>query len=267
MKSILAMATFSLTVWVACDAAPGDSAGVPAARALTGSAAAQFDFGSSAISGFEFVDSLGAPFVDTVLGERRNEWNVGAMNLELQADFLRRFAHLGAGFVPALRRAGLPTCYSGAADQPEVFKYIADGFFTVTENAAITAVAKARVIGCLLQPVRMPDASWRRVAGAPVAMPLVASLFHPNTLVVDLDTTGTWPFGRRPEDQVASRFTSLFLDMSGQCGKRPCSVDSLQDPDAAAGFPINPPTNDKPFLDEFPYLASPWPNDLEVVQP
>ena len=31
-----------------------------------------------------------------------------------------------------------------------------------------------------------------------------------------MDTTGTWPFGRRLEDQVATRFLSVFLDMEAQ---------------------------------------------------
>ena len=38
--------------------------------------------------------------------------------------------------------------------------------------------------------------------------------FCPKVLSIDMDTTGTWPYGRRLEDQVATRFLSLFLDMS-----------------------------------------------------
>jgi hypothetical protein len=33
-----------------------------------------------------------------------------------------------------------------------------------------------------------------------------------------MDTNGTWPFGRRPEDQVATCFLAVFLDMSQNCG-------------------------------------------------
>ena len=39
-------------------------------------------------------------------------------------------------------------------------------------------------------------------------------IFIPNVCAIDMDTTGTWPFGRRLEDQVATRFLSLFLDMA-----------------------------------------------------
>ena len=79
-----------------------------------------------------------------------------------------------------------------------------------------------------------------------------------------MDTTGTWPFGRRPEDQVATRFLSLFLDMKAQINGKRYHVDTLNDQSMWDHAPIepktppNPLTNDKPFLDHFPYLAEPW---------
>jgi hypothetical protein len=79
-----------------------------------------------------------------------------------------------------------------------------------------------------------------------------------------MDTTGTWPYGRRLEDQVATRFLSLFLDMSPDAKGRKYHIETLSDQalwDAAPIEPKTPPNplkNDKPFLDRFPYLADPW---------
>jgi hypothetical protein len=78
-----------------------------------------------------------------------------------------------------------------------------------------------------------------------------------------MDTTGTWPYGRRLEDQVATRFLSLFLDMSPDASGRKYNIETLSDQalwDAAPIEPKTPPNplkNDKPFLDHFPYLADP----------
>jgi hypothetical protein len=80
---------------------------------------------------------------------------------------------------------------------------------------------------------------------------------------IDMDTTGTWPFGRRPEDQVATRFLSTFLDHRAGCGGKPCNVETLASQALWDSLPIEPRTppnplkNDKPFLTEFPYLADP----------
>jgi hypothetical protein len=83
---------------------------------------------------------------------------------------------------------------------------------------------------------------------------------------IDMDTTGTWPYGRRPEDQVATRFLSVFLDMQSSrgCGGKQCNIESLGSQalwDSTAIMPQTPPNplaNDKPFLKEFPNLAEPW---------
>jgi hypothetical protein len=79
-----------------------------------------------------------------------------------------------------------------------------------------------------------------------------------------MDTTGTWPFGRRPEDQVATRFLSLFLDMSASFRGVKYHVDIMNDQALWDALPIEPKTppnplkNDAQFLAEFPYLAPPW---------
>ena len=80
-----------------------------------------------------------------------------------------------------------------------------------------------------------------------------------------MDTTGTWPYGRRLEDQVATRFLSLFLDHTAEVGGKPITVESLNDPATYAAAPVtpkvppNPLHNDVEFSTEFPYLAPPWP--------
>ena len=80
----------------------------------------------------------------------------------------------------------------------------------------------------------------------------------------DMDTTGTSPFGRRLEDQVATRFLSTFLDMGASLDGKRYHVELLNDPALWNSAPIEPKTppnplkNDKEFLRDFPYLAEPW---------
>ena len=57
--------------------------------------------------------------------------------------------------------------------------------------------------------------------GADIPLRRPFEIFVPNVCAIDMDTTGTWPFGRRLEDQVATRFLSLFLDMEAELGGRP----------------------------------------------
>jgi hypothetical protein len=67
------------------------------------------------------------------------------------------------------------------------------------------------------------------------------------------------------EDQVATRFLSLFLDMEAEWNGKKYHVDLLSDQSLLDSAPIMPKTppnplkNDKEFLSQFPYLAEPWP--------
>ena len=107
----------------------------------------------------------------------------------------------------------------------------------------------------------MPDDSWNP-KGLDIPLRRPFEIFIPNVNAIDMDTTGSWPFGRRPEDQVATRFLSIFLDQANGCGG-PCDLETLGRQalwDAAPIQPKTPPNplaNDVPFLDEFPYLAPP----------
>ena len=109
----------------------------------------------------------------------------------------------------------------------------------------------------------MPDDSWNR-HGLDISLKRPFEIFIPNVCGIDMDTTGTWPFGRRPEDQVATRFLSVFLDMDQSIDGQQYNVDTLGQQalwDQAPIVPKTPPNplkNDKEFLDRFPYLAEPW---------
>ena len=66
----------------------------------------------------------------------------------------------------------------------------------------------------------MPDDSWNpKKLDIPLRRPV--EIFIPNVCSIDMDTTGTWPFGRRLQDQVATRFLSLFLDMTAKFRRHP----------------------------------------------
>jgi hypothetical protein len=115
----------------------------------------------------------------------------------------------------------------------------------------------------LFQDLNMPDGSWNP-KGLDIPLRRPVEVFIPNVDSIDLDTTGTWPFGRRPEDQAATRFLSLFLDMTATLNGRKYHVELLNGPALWNSAPIEPKTppnplkNDKDFLPHFPYLAEPW---------
>jgi hypothetical protein len=203
---------------------------------------------------YKVVDTDGQPFADAALNEREDKKQVGANNFALGSSFVRRLAHLGWGFGPSISALGLRTSFDHDNSPISVHKvydtaHLFDGF--------------KRVKKTLFQELNMPDDSWNK---SHKAIPLKRSfeIFVPNVCAIDMDTTGTWPYGRRLEDQVASRFLSLFLDMSPDASGHRYNIETLSDQalwDAAPIEPKTPPNplkNDKPFLTEFPYLAEPW---------
>jgi hypothetical protein len=201
---------------------------------------------------YKRVDTDGLPFADAALSEREDKRQLGANNIILARTFVIRFGHLGWGFGPSISALGLGTCFDHDNSPVSVYK---------TYTLAVEAFP--RVKKCLFQEVNMPDDSWNpKHLNIPLRRPF--EIFIPNVNAVDMDTTGSWPFGRRPEDQVATRFLSIFLDQKAGCGGKPCTLETLGDQklwDAAPITPKTPPNplkNDKPFLDHFPYLADPW---------
>jgi Domain of unknown function (DUF4331) len=201
---------------------------------------------------YKLVDTDAVPFADAALSEREDDRQLGANNYELVPVFVRRFAHLGWGFAPSLTALGVPTCFDHDHSPVSVYK-----------TYALAAEAFPRVKKCLFQELNMPDGSWNK-HGLKIDLKRPVEIFVPNVIAIDMDTTGTWPFGHRLDDQVASRFLSVFLDMQAMCGPKQCNVETLDDQALWDTLPVvpktppNPLKNDKDFLARFPYLAEPW---------
>jgi hypothetical protein len=201
---------------------------------------------------YKLVDTVGQPFADAGLSEREDNRQLGANNFWLAPVFVRRLAHLGWGFGPSVSALGLASVFDHDDSPVSVHK---------TYSSAVTAFPRGKKL--IFQQLRMPDDSWNRnKLDIPLRRPF--EIFVPNVCAIDMDTTGTWPFGRRLEDQVATRFLSLFLDHSAPLGQGGYHVETLGDQALWDSAPITPKTppnplvNDKPFLSAFPYLAEPW---------
>jgi hypothetical protein len=201
---------------------------------------------------YKLVDTDGQAFADAALSEREDNRQLGANNFWLAPHFIRRLGHLGWGFGPSITALGLATAFDH--DNSPV---------SVHRTYALVAEAFPRVKKILFQELNMPDDSWNPKR-LPISLRRAVDVFIPNVNSIDLDTTGTWPFGRRLEDQVATRFLSTFLDMSATVAGKKYHVDMLNDPALWNAAPIEPKTppnplkNDKEFLSDFPYLAEPW---------
>jgi len=74
------------------------------------------------------------------------------------------------------------------------------------------------------------------------------TLIVPDTLKLDLSRPSGFPNGRDLDDPVIDiTLAALFLDF-GVTGQSPLTF---------ANLPLNPPANDRPFSDTFPFLAPP----------
>ncbi|HEV8241511.1 MAG TPA: DUF4331 family protein [Thermoanaerobaculia bacterium] len=205
---------------------------------------------------YKLVDTDGLPFADAALSERKDANQLGANNIRLGLGFVKRFGHLGWGFAPSISALGLQTCFDHDNAPVPVYK-----------TYKLATEAFPRVKKCFFQPLNMPDDSWNpKHLDIPLRRPF--EVFIPNVCAIDMDTTGTWPFGRRLEDQVATRFLSVFLDMTAKRNGKPYNLETLADQSLWDAAPIEPKTppnplhNDKPFLASFPYLADPWPGTV-----
>lgn len=203
---------------------------------------------------YKLIDTDGQPFADAALNEREDNKQVGANNFWLGPSLVTRLAHLGWGFGPSISALGLRTSFDHDNSPISVHK---------TYDAAHILEAFHRVKKTLFQELNMPDDKWNK-KHLPIPLKRSFEIFVPNVCAIDMDTTGTWPYGRRLEDQVATRFLSLFLDMSPDADGRKYTIETLSDQAVWDSAPIEPKTppnplkNDKPFLTEFPYLADPW---------
>jgi len=203
---------------------------------------------------YKLIDTDGQPFADAALNERESDKQLGAFNFSLALPLVTRLAHLGWGFGPSIEALGLRSSFDCSNAPVSVYK---------TYSSALAAFPRSRKV--LFQKLNMPDDTWKKRPGLDIPLKRSLEIFVPNVCPIDMDTTGTWPYGRRPEDQVATRFLSLFLDMEQQVGGKKCNIETLNDPALWASAPIEPKTppnplkNDKEFLKEFPYFAEPWP--------
>ena len=176
---------------------------------------------------------------------------MGANNFWLAPHFVKRLGHLGWGFGPSITALGLASAF----DHDNC---------PVSVHCTYSSVLEAfpRVQKILFQDLNMPDSSWNK-KGLAIPLRRAVDIFIPNVNSIDMDTTGTWPFGRRLEDQVATRFLSVFLDMDAEFKGKKYDLELLNNQalwDAAPIVPKTPPNplkNDVPFLKEFPYLAEP----------
>ncbi len=72
----------------------------------------------------------------------------------------------------------------------------------------------------------------------------------PDKTRIDLSKPASWPNGRILDQQINDLVIAMaFLDMNGNCNGQPCGLHTLTQ------IPLNPPKNDVPFRDTFPYLA------------
>ena len=201
---------------------------------------------------YKLVDTDGQPFADAGLSEREDNRQLGANNFWLAPHFIKRLAHLGWGFGPSISALGLRTSFDHDDSPVSVHK---------TYATPLEAFPRARKT--LFQKLNMPDERWNK-NGLDIPLRRPFEIFVPNVCAIDMDTTGTWPFGRRLEDQVATRFLSMFLDMETEVDGQRYHVETLNDQslwDRAPIVPKTPPNpleNDKEFLEDFPYLADPW---------
>jgi len=202
---------------------------------------------------YKLVDTDGQPFADAGLNQRDDAKQVGAFNVVLGPSFITRLAHLGWGFAPSVTALGLKTSFD-------------HGDVAVSVHRTYDSAAEAfpRVQRMLFQPMRMPDDSWNP-RHLDIPLKRAFEVFVPNVCAIDMDTSGSWPYGRRLEDQVATRFLSIFLDMDAEFHGQKYNIETLQNQAALNELPMEPKTppnplkNDKEFLTEFPYLADPWP--------
>jgi hypothetical protein len=209
------------------------------------------------LGAYKLIDTDGQPFADAGLNERENARQVGPYDFVLGRHFVLRLAHLGWGFGPSVTALGLRGSFNHDNSPISVYR-------------TYDSVAEAfpRVVKMLFQPMTMPDDSWHVHKNVDIPVRRAFEVFVPNVAAIDMDTNGSWPYGRRLEDQVATRFLSIFLDMEtpDAHGNR-YNVESLADQAALDTLPMepkvppNPLKNDKEFLTSFPYLAEPWPVD------
>lgn len=216
----------------------------------------------------EVVDGQGIAFSDTILGRRANKFSeIGAKNTDIKTltAILKNFADLAVAFGRDFEAMGFDTCANLEGVDVE----------RTSEKSLSLLTAYKIVRPCLSQKIR-PELG--KLSLTPM------DVFVPNRLQMDFRLVANgeesrWPNGQRPDEQVASIFTGLLLDLDGgicedeQAGElfdgvrdNPCRVEILQDGGESAfwDLPLNPLVNDVEFVRsastgrlKFPYLPPP----------
>ena len=199
---------------------------------------------------YKLVDTDGQPFADAGLSEREDNRQLGANNFWLAPHFIKRLAHLGWGFGPSISALGLQTAFdhdNSPVSVHKTYSLVTQCISTSEENP--------------LPELNMPDDSWNpKGSEYPLRRPF-ERYSVPNVCAIDMDTTGTWPFAPA-EDQVATRFLSMFLDHGRRVEREEVSHRIAQRSGPVERRTIelktvlNPMKNDKEFLTS--YLADPW---------
>jgi hypothetical protein len=133
----------------------------------------------------------------------------------------------------------------------------ASGLFLAQIQANLTAIHAALdddLTGLGLKPASvgtaLAQASWQNGTLGGTA----GSLVVPDTMKIDTTQPAGFPNGRKLTDPVIDvTLAVLLLDFS-----QTTTSGSPQGPGLLAGLPLNPPANDKAFLSDFPYLATPF---------
>ena len=171
---------------------------------------------------YKLIDTDGQPFADAALNERQDGRQVGAYNYSFGESFVKRLAHLGWGFAPSISALGLKTSFDHDNSPVSVNRTpatAADAFLRGRRRSSADENA-----GQLLES-----------AGMDIPLRRAPSRCSCRTSTRSTWTRPTWPFGRRLEDQVATRFLALFprhgrrvqrpeLATSRRCKTRPRST-------------------------------------------
>jgi hypothetical protein len=179
-----------------------------------------FDFRDDPPSAYTRFDRMGMPAVATAVIVDKNRYNDADPADDVTLDAV----------------SGLPRFVASdvAPSLAALHDALRDDFVALGLTPCATRVdGVTNVLPCATQAV---------VPGGPAVLDLVV----PDTLRIDPTAPAGFPNGRRLQDPVIDvTLAALLLDL----GRHP--------PTTLAGLPLNPPTNDLPFLARFPYLAFP----------
>jgi hypothetical protein len=167
------------------------------------------------------IDHLGFALISTVLVSRDDGYNCQGVNNQTQALALYQgLVEVHRMWGDELEADGYPTCAIGGVGTP-------------TEENILDFLA---TVPCGTQSVNRVLPSGETIEG-----PRVLDLITPDFAQIDVDEPGGFPNGQLPSDQITDQVLAMGLvDLSST------TIDQIR---------MNPPANDVPFPEGFPYLA------------